>query len=144
METCWFSIWRFQSGGSMLKRVKRYFQFCAAIAVLLVAVSAPTLNCMSLFYKMDMQQMDCCKKMAAGCDMGAAHDSCCQSSSDPYAANGTMASKTVQLSAPVLLSGLHLPVAPIDPLAASNEFIAQADADSPPFSPPADSTILRI
>jgi hypothetical protein len=126
----------------MLNVVKRYFQFCAAAAVLLVVVSAPTLNCMSLFYKMDMHQMDCCKKMAAGCDMGTAHDSCCQSSSDPYAANGTMASKSVEVSAPVL--EFHLPIAPAVLLIASGEFTTQVDADSPPSSPPANSSILRI
>lgn len=126
----------------MLNRVKRHFKLCAAAAVLLVVVSAPTLNCMSLFYKMDMQQMDCCKKMAAGCDMGAAHDSCCQSSSDPYAASGTMASKSVQLSAPVL--ALPLPVEPAVLLIASAEFATPADAHSPPSSPPLSISVLRI
>ncbi len=126
----------------MLNRVKRHLQFCAAVAVLLVVISAPTLNCMSLFYKMDMQQMDCCKKMAAGCDMGAANESCCQSSSDPYAANGTMASKSVQVSTPVL--ELPLRVEPAVLLFTSGEFTTPADADSPPSSPPLSSSVLRI
>ena len=122
--------------------MKRCFQFGAALAVLLVVTSAPTLNCMSLLYKMDMQEMACCKNMAAGCEMGATHDSCCQSSSDPYAANGTMASKTVQLSAPVLL--LHLPIMPTLVLAATREIPSQVLVGSPPPDASGNISILRI
>jgi hypothetical protein len=121
--------------------LNRWFQFCAAVAVLLVFASGPTLNCMSLFYEMNMQEMDCCKTMAS-CDMGATHSSCCESSSDPYAANGAMASKTIQLSAPAVL--FHLPVTLAAPLIAGNELPAQADTGSPPPTPPGSIPILRI
>jgi len=121
--------------------LNRWFKFGAALIVLLVVASAPTLNCMSLYYQMNMQEMDCCKTMAS-CDMSAAHSSCCESSSDPYAANGAMASKTIQLSAPALL--FHLPVAPDAGLIASSELLAQADIGSPPPTPPGDIPILRI
>jgi hypothetical protein len=96
---------------------------------------------MSLFYEMNMQEMDCCKTMAS-CDMGAAHSSCCESSSDPYAANGAMASKTVQLSAPAVL--FHLPAAPAALFIASRELSAQADIGSPPKTPSDSILILRI
>jgi hypothetical protein len=121
--------------------VIRCFKFCAALTVLLVFASGPTLNCMSLFYEMNMQEMDCCKTMAS-CDMGAAHSSCCESSSDPYAANGAMASKTVQLSAPAVL--FHLPAAPAALFIAGRELSAQADIGSPPTTPPDSILILRI
>lgn len=121
--------------------MNRWLQFCAALIVLLVFAGTPTLNCVSLFYKMNMQEMECCKTMAS-CDMGAAHSSCCESSSDPYAANGTMASKTVQLSAPALL--FHLPLTPDAPLIASAEMAAQADIGSGPPTPPGTIPVLRI
>jgi hypothetical protein len=121
--------------------LKRWVQFCAALIVLLVFAGTPTLNCMSMFYKMNMQEMECCKTMAS-CDMGAAHSPCCESSSDPYAASGAMASKTVQLSAPTLL--FHLLLAPDAPLIASAEMPAQVDIGPVPSSPPGSIPVLRI
>jgi hypothetical protein len=121
--------------------LNRWLQSCAGLIVLLVVTSAPTLNCMSLFYKMNMQEMDCCKTMQS-CDMGAAHSSCCESSSDPYAANGTIASKTIQLLAPALL--FHLPATADVVLTASRELPVQADIGSPPPTPPGSIPILRV
>jgi hypothetical protein len=96
---------------------------------------------MSLFFKMNMQEMECCRTMAS-CDMGAAHSACCDSSSDSYAADGTMVSKTVQLSAPAVL--FHLPAARAVLFMASRELPAQADIGSPPPMPAGSITLLRI
>jgi hypothetical protein len=122
--------------------MSRRFRFACALSMLLALFSAPTLNCMSLFYKMDMQEMACCKDLAGDCDMGMRHDSCCQSSSDPYAANAATTSKVVHAATPTLT--IAPAFSPDSVLIASRTTPTEADDGSPPPSPPGAISILRI
>jgi hypothetical protein len=122
--------------------MSRRFRFAAALGVLLALTSAPTLNCMSLFYKMDVQEMACCQSMAADCDMDMQHESCCQSASDPYAATATITSNVVHAPTPTLAIALTFSQDSL--LIASQIPPTEADNGSPPASPPGGITILRI
>ena len=122
--------------------MSRGFRFASALGVLVALTSSPTLNCTSLFYKMDLQEMACCKNMAGNCDMGMQHESCCQSSSDPYAANAATTSKVVH--APTPTRAIVLPFSIDSFLIASRTTPTEADDGSPPPSPPGGVTILRI
>ena len=122
--------------------MSRRFRLAAASGVLLALVGAPTLNCMSLFYKMDLQEMACCKNIAGDCDMSMQHESCCQSVSDPYAATATIASKVVYAPTPTLT--IALTFSQDSPLVGSQILPTEADDGSPPPSPPGGITILRI
>jgi hypothetical protein len=122
--------------------MSRRFRFAAALGVLLALTSAPTLNCMSLFYKMDTQEMACCQSMAADCDMGMQHESCCQSASDPYAASATITSKVLHIPTPTL--ALALAFSQDSLLVASRIPPTEADDGSPSPSPPGGINILRI
>jgi hypothetical protein len=122
--------------------MSRQFRFGSVSAILLVLTSAPALNCMSLLYKMDMQEMACCKNMAGDCDMAQQDESCCQTSSSPYATNATIAARVVHVPTPTLT------IAPVfftdSVLIASRTTPTRADEGSPPLSPPGSITILRI
>ena len=122
--------------------MSRRFKFAAALGVLLALISAPTLNCMSLFYKMDLQEMACCKNMAGDCEMGMQHESCCQSASDPYAATATITSKVVHAPSPTLAIALTFSQDSL--LVASRIAPTEADDGSPPPSPPDGISLLRI
>jgi hypothetical protein len=120
----------------------RHLKFVSALAVLLVMTSSPVLNCMSTLYKMNMQEMECCKHMMSdGCDMGQGHESCCQTNSNPSVAAATHPTQVIHLDtgATVFAS-----IAKSDCLVASSHpRITKADDGLPPPAPPGDISILR-
>jgi hypothetical protein len=122
--------------------MSRRFRFGSALGILLVLTSAPALNCMSLLYRMDMREMACCKDMGGDCDMARQDESCCQTSSNPYATNATIASKVVHVPAPTL--PIALAFLPDSILVANRTTPAEADDGSPPPSPPGSIPVLRI
>jgi hypothetical protein len=104
--------------------------------------SSPVLNCMSSFYKMSMQEMECCKHMMAdGCDMGQGHESCCQTNSDPSVAAAIHRTQVVDLDIGTAALASVLMTTPFDP---SRPRLTQADGGLPPPAPPGDINILRI
>jgi hypothetical protein len=116
----------------------RYLKFGTAIAILLVLTSLPALNCMSSFYKMNMDEMACCQHHAGDCDMGQQHMSCCQSVSTQSPANAILAAQTVHLDI-----GLHIAPVVIESFTLAARTVAiENDYGSPP-APPGNITILR-
>ena len=121
----------------------RHVKFVSVVAALLVAASSPALNCMSALYKMNMQEMACCKHMmSAGCDMGQGHESCCQTNSNPSVAAAIHPTPNVHLK---IGADVFSTLVSQDPPAPISHFrLIQADDALPPPAPPGDINILRI
>jgi hypothetical protein len=96
---------------------------------------------MSLLYKMNMQEMECCAHMSGDCDMDLNHKSCCQTISDP-SSNVSHISNTVEL--PPLVLSADLPLTQRTVITADFVTITAANNGSPPGSPPGSITVLRI
>lgn len=122
--------------------ILRSLKFGLAVAIVLALVSDPAMNCLSVFYQMDMQEMACCADMSGNCDMEADHSPCCQSVSDPGSASATVTAKLVSVPAPVILSVLPA-AAETSPIISQHPVIALQDG-SPPGAIPGSTTVLRI
>jgi beta-glucosidase-like glycosyl hydrolase len=110
--------------------------------VLFAGTLLPAIACAADMRQMSEREMACCKHMAGKCDMGTGEHSCCDQtmhSQDPARAVFTQA---FQLQNTMQVSDLVVPANVGNPLGAHVE--VKSNDGSPPESPPASITILRI
>jgi hypothetical protein len=115
-----------------------------AIVALLAFVAAPMLSCFVPQHVLNAGENECCRQMGDQCgskNMPSSH-SCCKSSdhnSQPYV-------KSVENSRwanPIAVTAI-LPVVAIPTRSVLNAASTTEEFDSPPLSPPAGITVLRI
>jgi hypothetical protein len=115
-----------------------------AMVALLAFVVAPMLSCFVPQHVLNAEESECCRQMGDQCgskNMPSSH-SCCKSSdhdSQPYV-------KSVENSGPASPIGVTaiLPVIAIPTRSVLNAASATEEFHSPPVSPPAGITVLRI
>ena len=117
----------------------------SALALLLAAL--PVMACTIPGAAMTAAEHDCCKRMAHDCEMSGMKQShsCCQTTPVPdhlsaIKSSSDMGSKHL---APVVLHGLPSMPA-VAAIAGSGSSLSAPDIHSPPVSPPASISVLRI
>jgi hypothetical protein len=124
-------------------RMKAWRQF-GVLILLLVSCVAPAMACMVPDAKMNTEERACCRMMKNQCgqmEMPASHG-CCQKTPLGVHDNAldTKATNFHPVAAPVVwLAAFEL----VNPVSSVNRWVEYADS-SPPKSPPATISILRI
>ena len=118
----------------------------SALALLLAAL--PVMACTIPGAAMTAVERDCCKRMAQECGktgMKQSH-SCCQTTPVPDHLSAIKSSSDIGSKhlAPVVLHGLPLMPAAVAAVPESGLSLAAPDIHSPPVSPPASISVLRI
>jgi hypothetical protein len=115
--------------------------------VSLVLLATPIMACVMPAAAMTAAERDCCKRMAQECGkngMAKSH-SCCQTATVPDHLNAIKSSSD-DGSRHLALSLVHavLPSPTLIMITESGFSVREADIHSPPVSPPANISILRI
>lgn len=113
-----------------------------AVAVLFAWTLLPAIACAADLRQMSEPEMACCKKMAGKCDMGVGQHSCCDQSVHSQDPTRAVFTQTFQLQHLLQVSSVVLIDARDNLLSGRSQLIT--DDASPPESPPASVTILRI
>lgn len=114
-------------------------RYILVLALLAIWVATPALACLPN-PKMAQAEMDCCKKMAGDCNMGAGEHPCCKTVTTPPSPIASIQAK-VQSQAVFALVALVLDIA-FDPRTEAESTLIQIGV--PPPSPPGMDSILRI
>jgi len=113
-----------------------------ALAVLFAWTLLPAIACAADMSQMSEPEMACCKKMAGKCDMGAGQHSCCDQTVHSQDPTRAVVTQTFQLHHLHLFSRVVLVDGRDNLLTGRSQLIS--DDASPPESPPASITVLRI
>jgi hypothetical protein len=123
--------------------MKAFRQF-GVLVLLLVSCVAPAMACMVPDAQLDTEERACCRMMKNQCgqmEMPASH-SCCQKT-PPSVRDNALDKKTVTFH-PVVASVISLAVSELaNPVSAVTGWVEHPEY-SPPKSPPATISILRI
>jgi hypothetical protein len=123
-------------------RMKAFRQF-GVVVLLLVSCLAPAMACMVPDAQMSAQERACCRTMSSQCgqvEMPASHG-CCQKA-PPSAHDNALNTKAAAFH-PTVVSVIRLAAFEVNPASSVTGWVERPDY-SPPKSPPATISILRI